>query len=337
MKCLVLDFGGSSVKSCVMDENANMDQFGETPAPVSGEQELIDTVVSIYEKHKDEVEGIAISFPGMLDSDTGFLSGGGAYVMLWQKNILEILKPHIPVPISIENDGKCGALSEVWKGSLQDTNDSAVVIIGTGVAGGIIKDRKIHKGSGYSAGELSYLLVNPGEYGMQNTMCWHAAMLGLTTEVAEIKGMDSGNSALAQAVTESKLLKDGDQNASLAKTSTEDEKAKGTVNGKKIMAWVNEGDEEVTAIYNKFIQHIAMMIHNLHVVFAPEKIALGGGISRDPRFFKDVSDELKRIYDNFGYPYPPTATLVPCAYLGQANLAGAMYNYLQHFHPELIA
>ncbi len=336
MKCLVLDFGGSSVKSCIMDENANMEQFGETPAPVAGEQELVDTVVSIYEKHKDEVEGIAISFPGMLDSDTGFLSGGGAYVMLWQKNILDILKPHIPVPISIENDGKCGALSEVWKGSLQDTNDSAVVIIGTGVAGGIIKDRKIHKGSGYSAGELSYLLVNPGEYGMQNTMCLKAAMMGLNMKVAQLKGMDSGNSALAAAATESRLFQDGSNNV-LTDVATQEQKAKGTVDGKKIMAWVNEGDEAVTAIYNEFIQHIALMIHNLHIVFAPEKIALGGGISRDPRFFKDVNDELNRIYDNFGFPCVPTAHLVPCAYLGQANLAGAMYNYLQHFHPELIA
>jgi predicted NBD/HSP70 family sugar kinase len=341
MKCLVLDFGGTAVKYCLMDEHAVITRKGEKPSPVGDENKLVAGVKEIYEAYKDEAEGIAISFPGMIDSDTGFLPGGGAFLQLWGKNILDILKPHIPVPISIENDGKCGALSEVWKGSLQDVQDGAVVIIGTGVAGGIIKNRKIHKGRNFTAGELSYLLVKPGDYTMANTMCMQAAMMGFTTKIAAIKGAHAQNEGVYDGLTKSdtKILQDKGLEQTLGKTKESSKKAESDVivDGKKIFEWIKAGDEAVLAAYREFIQHIVLMIYNLHVVYAPEKIALGGGITREPQFYKDVQVELNQLYEALRFANAPEANLVPCAYLGDANLAGAMYNYLLHYRPDLIA
>lgn len=60
--------------------------------------------------------------------------------------------------ITIENDGKCAALAEVWKGSLKDYG--VVIVLETGVGGGIIRDKKIYKGKNFFAGEFSFVATN---------------------------------------------------------------------------------------------------------------------------------------------------------------------------------
>ncbi|GIN18745.1 ROK family protein [Shouchella clausii] len=42
--------------------------------------------------------------------------------------------------VSIENDACCAALAEVWKGNGVDCKGVAVIVIGTGIGGALIKD-----------------------------------------------------------------------------------------------------------------------------------------------------------------------------------------------------
>ena len=121
MKCLCLDYGGSAIKYCVMDDQSNMSHTGEVPAPRESLEQFIETTGQIYDSVKDEVEGIAISFPGAFDTETGVLIFGGAYLHLLQgKSITGLIHERCPVPIAIENDGKSAALAEAWKGNLKD-------------------------------------------------------------------------------------------------------------------------------------------------------------------------------------------------------------------------
>ncbi len=60
MKVLALDFGGSSVKYGIVDENAVISESGKRPAPLSSVEEFLDTVESLYEQYKDAVEGIGM-------------------------------------------------------------------------------------------------------------------------------------------------------------------------------------------------------------------------------------------------------------------------------------
>ena len=169
MKVLALDFGGSSVKYGIVDENAVISESGKVPAPLSSKEEFQDTVSSLYEKYKDAVDGIGISIPGNVDPVSGVLFENGVYQELYGSSIIEVVKEKCDVPVAVENDGKCGALSEAWKGSLKDCSDGAVIILGSGIAGGIIKDHKIHSGKCFNAGEFSYQITNPGDYSMMTT------------------------------------------------------------------------------------------------------------------------------------------------------------------------
>ena len=60
----------------------------------------------------------------------------------------------------MENDAKCAALAEATVGSLKDVNDGFVLIFGTMIGGGYIKDHKVHRGLHFSAGEVSYITTD---------------------------------------------------------------------------------------------------------------------------------------------------------------------------------
>lgn len=331
MRCLVIDFGGTLTKFCLMDEKAEIAEKGELPSPLVGVDSYVSFVEGLCDKHKGRIDGVAISMPGMIDVKSGLLKGGGAFMDLWGKNLYDLIRRAVSLPFSIENDGKCGALAEVWQGNLKDVRDGAVMIIGTGNAGGIIKDRAIHHGFHDTAGEVSYLMTRPGEYGAQNMMCMQAAMMGLTMKAAAAKGY--GSSAL-----ESGALKreDAAENLGLGGMGKEGGAEAGfVIDGPQIFKWLEEGDPAIAAIYRDFIANIGMMLFNIQVVFDPEKIAVGGGVSRVPRLIPDIQAELDRIEGPLIQFNVPRVKLVPCKFLGEANLVGAMYNYLRAFHPEM--
>ena len=61
-------------------------------------------------------------------------------------NLAKLLEERYDTRVSIENDGKCAALAELWLGSVKDAKDSVVMVLGSGIAGGIIMEGKLQRG-----------------------------------------------------------------------------------------------------------------------------------------------------------------------------------------------
>ena len=156
MEYLVLDIGGTAIKYAVMTEEVEFVEKGDVPTPKTNIEDFVSTIGTIFDKFEKRISGIAISMPGRIDSDTGYAYSGGNLEYNDGKNIAEILGARCGnLPIAVENDGKSAALAEAWKGSLEDCNDGIVMLLGTGIGGGIIKNKKIHKGRDFTAGEFS--------------------------------------------------------------------------------------------------------------------------------------------------------------------------------------
>ena len=63
---------------------------------------------------------------------------------------------------------------------------------------------------------------------------------------------------------------------------------------------------------------------------------IGGGVSRNRRFITDLQEEYQRIASVLGEDMPETVIDV-CRYEADANLLGAVYNWLQmHQKKELL-
>ena len=135
---LAMDFGGSSVKYALVDRDGEIRSSGRAAAPRESEEKFLGTVERIYRRCPD-AEGLAISIPGYVDADTGVLIGSGAYSCLYGRNIAELARSRTGLDTAVENDGHCGALAELWLGSLAGCEDGVVLILGSGVAGGAVQ------------------------------------------------------------------------------------------------------------------------------------------------------------------------------------------------------
>lgn len=314
MKLLALDFGGTFVKHCLMDENAEITERGEIPAPLDSAENFVKLIRDLYEKYND-VNGIAISMPGVIDSNTGYLYSAGAYTAIMAKKNLFDMLADIPVPVSVENDGKSAILAESWQGSLQGVSDAAAVIIGSGLGGGIIMDGRLRKGAHFASGEISGLLVRPGEYGMENMAAFGAGTTALLMMTAAAKGLSPAQFEI------SGFMAQGEPDPNLPIYS-----------GRDVFRWVDEGDPVTCAVYKKWIQNLTLVIINLKMTLDPVKIVLGGGVSRNPRLLPDVQAE----YNNYvpvmrGFGMPETEIGV-CTFSADANMVGAVCNWMIRYN-----
>lgn len=322
MKVLALDFGGSSVKYGIVDENAAIGESGKLPAPLASAEDFTDTVSGLYEKYKDEVSGIGISLPGNIDPESGVLFGSGVYMKLYGLSITELIKEKCGVPVFVENDGKCGALSEAWKGSLSDCKDGAVIILGSGIAGGIIKDKKIHSGKNFNAGELSYMVTSPGDYSMLSSSCMSVGMLGVTYKLCKLKNLDFS----VQDSYETQVYLDSILGSKFPKPDGEPKKIK--ADGKQFFEWLREGDKDAEQVYKEFITALGSLAFNVQICYAPDKIVIGGGLSMEDCIIPDLKAEMDKYYEGYGLGERMRAEIVRSAYRSEANLCGAAYNFI---------
>ncbi|MBN1467114.1 MAG: ROK family protein [Fusobacteriaceae bacterium] len=296
MNYLVFDIGGTAIKYALMTETCEFLEKGEIPSYSNDFDDFLSKLEDIFNNYSG-IKGIAISAPGKIDSDTGYMFSGGALHYNTGKNLVEILKQKWNLPVTIENDGKCGALAEAWKGSLSDCKDAIVIILGTGVGGGIIKNRKLHKGHEFVAGELSFIINNTN------------AKKG---EPLNMFGYSGGvYNGLCKPVAIKKSL------------------PKENVNGKFVFDLANKGDKEVLEILDEYCYKIVLNIHNLQHIYNPEKIAIGGGISSQPILLEYLNNNIEYLQKNFGNMLPLSKPLLTvCKFQNDANLIGALYNFL---------
>lgn len=314
MKFLALDFGGTFVKHCLMNDEAVIENRGEIPAPLKSSDDFIGVISELYEAHREEIDGIAISMPGVIDSDSGHLYSGGAYTQaMGGKNLFELLKEKIDVPAAVENDAKSAILAEAWKGSLQGVSDAAAIIIGSGLGGGVIMDGKLRKGAHFASGEISGLLVHPGSYGFDNLAAGGGSTSALLMMVAQEKGLSPAQFEVSSFVA----MGEPDPNLPI-------------YTGRDVFSWIDEGDPETCRAYEKWLGNLTQVIINLKMVLDPQKIVLGGGVSRNPRLLKDVQAEYEKfrpLMNTFGMP---ETELGICEFNADANMVGAVYNWLLH-------
>lgn len=289
MNLLVLDIGGSSIKIAVMDENRNIITRDKVTTPMEGMEALFTCLDNIWNRYGNQVEGLTISMPGVIDSEHGYAYTGGALRYLEKRPFAHELSERYHVPVWIGNDAKCAAIAEVGYGALQGVEDAIVVILGTGIGGCLIKDGKVHNGKHFSSGEVSSLHLDVHH------------PIGETCNWWRISGI-LGLREIAQRYLE-----------------TDEE-----INGEAFFQYVNEGNEKAIAALKEYATSLAMALFNIQAIYDGETIAIGGGISAQPKLIEAIQTAFIKIAENEPVYVPE---IVPCAFRNDANLIGAYYQY----------
>ena len=299
MSLLTVDIGGTFIKYALADDNCTLSGNGKVPTPQTSREEFIETLSALYRQNAEKmrIDGIAISMPGIIDTRRGYVYMGGALEYNNEFAVRDALEEKCgEIKISVNNDAKCAAQAEASLGALKDVKDGAVIIFGTMVGGGIVLNGKVRGGSHFAAGETSYILADrdcdPSYDTVWGRTC---SALRLSREYAAAKKLDSGE-----------------------------------VDGEQVFEAVERGDTDATAILGRYTKEIAVKLFNMQTVLDLEKIAIGGGVSAQPRFIESIKNQLDRMYSVSPY-FVPRCEITRCTFGNDANLIGAALYWKQVF------
>lgn len=292
MKYLVLDIGGTTIKYAHMDESGTILFQNKVETPLRSYDEFWNVMDSLV---MDEFAGVAVSFPGPIDADAGIVIDGGSLRYMKIFAFTKKMQERYHIPCTLENDARCAALAEVWKGNLRDVSIGMVIVFGTGIGSSVTIHGELFKGAHNFSGEISCMITrNMEELG------WKASF-----------HHEAGVPFLLQKVKEKN-------------------KIQGELDGKMLFQLLEEQDHNATVIFQQYCKDLAKQFYNIQCMIDPQRICIGGGISMQPRFLA----ELKKAIDDFYEQIPvkvPKADILPCRFFNDSNLIGALYYFQQKF------
>lgn len=309
---LTIDVGGTYIKYALMDAEATIIEQGEVPTPkmkldpethhyimdkdvMDGLwHDFVEAVGGIYDKYADQIEGIAMSAPGRIDAQKGYFYTSGALIYIGERDMAKVMAERCPKPFTVENDAKSAALAELWKGSMKGIDNGIVMTLGTGIGGAVIINGQLYRGTTFAAGEFSCIPTQWTQMPVSSTL-WssYASTSSLVRKYAEKKGV-----------------------------STEG------VSGRTFFEAANNGEQDALEVLDDFCLGIATGLFGLQLALDVQKVAIGGGISKQPILIKTINKQIKSVWDaNKGNPATPPE-VVSCEFGNDANLIGALYHYL---------
>jgi len=200
----------------------------------------------------------------------------------------------------MENDANAAAMGEyVVNGG--DVDSFIFITLGTGVGGGIVLNKKIYRGFNCAGAELGHItLIHNGQpCTCGNNGCWEAyasvtALIRQTKEAIE-KNPDSLMAKLAEK--------------------------EGKVSGRTAFDAAKQGDAAAQAVVDQYIEYVADGLLSIVNIFQPEKLVIGGGISKEGDYLLNPIREYIKKYDY--NKYMPRVDISIATLFNDAGIIGA--------------
>jgi predicted NBD/HSP70 family sugar kinase len=160
------DLGGTKIEGAVIKSKDDPSVLARYRVPTEKEggyehiMGQIAKVLAVLEKESGvKADKIGIGTPGSYDPQTGIHKNSNTTClngMPFKKDLAEFLK----MPVNMANDANCFAVAEANLGAVRDVVPNAEVvfgvIMGTGVGGGVVVNRKVLNGRQGIAGEWGH-------------------------------------------------------------------------------------------------------------------------------------------------------------------------------------
>ena len=264
---LGVDVGGTKVAVAAIDGVTVRDSV-EQPTAVESTEALLDgieqTVRRLIER-VGEPRAIGVGVPSQIDYATGTVETS-VNIPLTGVPLRAELGGRFGVPIFVDNDANCAALAEAH--TLGEDN-LVMLTLGTGVGGGVVIGGMTFRGAHGLGAELGHFTLNPDgppcpgrcpNRGCIEAYCSGQALERDATELAR----DRPESALSECIGEN-----------------------GKVTGRQVVAAAEAGDPDALLIFGNFARMLGVALAGYVNVFEPDRLALGGGLSRASGLFLD--------------------------------------------------
>lgn len=260
MQTMVLDIGGTAIKSAIF-ENGVLTDIRETPtqASLGGAyvMSLAKEIVTSY-KEKYTFSGIGISTAGQVNPIEGKIIYANPNIPDYTGTpVREIFEEAFGVPVHVENDVNAAALGEAFYGAGKNEKDFVCLTYGTGVGGAIFSEGKLYHGSSFSAGEFGALIVHPERRDPQIDMFSGCYEKYASTTALIQKAMEYDSS-----ITNGKIL------------------------------FSRKEEPQIQQILDGWIQEIVYGLVSIVHMLNPSCIILGGGIMEQPSVPRRIEELL---------------------------------------------
>ena len=302
---LLIDIGGTFIKYSLADEQARKISGGKVPTPLTNMDDLLAVIKGFAAPLQGQFVGCAISMPGRIDTKHGIAHTGGVLSsFMWEQPFAAQMEELLGVPVTIANDGKCAAAAEGWTGALAGVENGLVLVLGTGIGGGILLNGKVLMGAHAAAGEVSGLVTDvarmePDDFNLTRVEKFAEAPLWA--------GLASATGLILEYARQKKLSLQGP-----------------LPTGEEIFAAYNAGEPEAQKALKIFARRVAVGILSLQNVLDVEKVAIGGGISAADALLPAIQAELDWLFERCTVMPTVKPELVRCRYGNDANLIGAL-------------
>lgn len=253
-----VDLGGTTFKALAVTPEGDILAQRSGLSTADGEvgtvtNAILETVDALCDEVRDtgrELAAMALAMAGIIELPEGIVHQA-PNLPKWQgAHVRDILGPHLPVPLAIENDANAALLGEIWRGAACGLKHVVMIPLGTGVGGAVMIDGVILHGAKGFAGEIGHTVVEPN---------------GLPC-VCGSRG------CLEQYVS-------GTAIARLA------EPHYGSATSEAVAQAAQRGESEALEIFRQVGWYLGIACANIAQIFNPECIVIGGGAGEAFDFF----------------------------------------------------
>ncbi len=258
-----IDVGGTKIEAIALDEDGTVLRRQRVATPRGNYEATLDAVARLVQEVESDLRRtgtIGIGLPGAISSRTGLLKNSNSTVLNGHA-VHEDLARKLGRAIRTENDANCFALSEAIDGAGAGHDIVFGVILGTGVGGGLVVDRRCVVGRNRIAGEWGH---NPLPWVRDEERPGPPCYCGRT------------------GCIETFLSGDGLRRAYLAQTGS-------SRAGEEIAAAAQAGDEPAQECLRTYQDRLARSLAAIINVLDPDVVVLGGGLSN-----------IDALYDGLG-------------------------------------
>jgi fructokinase len=157
-----VDLGGTKIESVLLDDGLDVLKRKRIHTPQNNYRQILDSISSLVLEMSENISdfSLGICTPGAISKQTGLIKNSNTPCLIGRP-LKEDLENLIGKKLSMENDANCFAMAESTLGVATDYDVVFGVILGTGVGGGIIIDKKLHSGRTNIAGEWGHHTLHP--------------------------------------------------------------------------------------------------------------------------------------------------------------------------------
>jgi glucokinase len=265
------DLGGTNIKAGLVDVDSgdvlvsNLISTSSRKGPESVLKRMSQLISELIVKggfSKDDIGGVGISAPGLIDLDTNTTLFLPNLYGEWRGiPVGEKLFSHIGLDISMLNDVRAITYGEWAFGAGKGVDSMACFAIGTGVGGGLVVNNQLVLGIDGAAGELGHQTVdiNGPICGCGNHGCIEVYASGPAIAAEAARGVRQG---WATKIVE---LIDGDLNK---------------LTPEIVAKAANMGDEFALGVWERAGAYLGIGVANILISVGVKRVVIGGGVGK---------------------------------------------------------